>query len=129
MRPVMRICIVALLFMVTLQGAAASEAQTEYQPATLLSIDRKVAVTPLAYVYNVLVSYSETVTYRLEIRAGSETYFAEYAPDVQPDGPLPSEWKEGAPLQVRIAKRKLIVKSGAGREIRTVIVGKKKNSS
>jgi hypothetical protein len=93
----------------------------------LLSIEKHVEVTPLEYVFEVVAASYDTVTYRLRIRAGAEVYDAEYAPDVQPDGPLPSEWRAGADIQFRIKNRQVIFTLASGREIVARLVGRHKS--
>jgi len=96
------------------------------QSGTILSIERHAEVTPLEYVFNVVAAYYETVTYRVRVRADNEVYDADYAPDVQPDGLLPSDWKEGATVQFRIEKRKVIFLLPSGREIEARLTARRK---
>jgi len=131
MRPRLSQFVARFSFLVVLLAAgrlAAEHKPTTFQAGTLISIDKKVVRTPLSYVFDVVASYYETVTYQMEVRVGKQTYTVEYAPPVQPDGPLPSEWVVQAPVQVRAEKRQLIFRLASGREIETRIIGRKKNS-
>jgi hypothetical protein len=110
-----------LFFVAFLLLSSASLADPSYETGTLVGIERKVKVTPLTYVFEVVVSYYETVTYELEIRVGNRTYFTDYTPDVQPNGPLPSEWKVNLPIQFRTDKHRLFVKVSYDGEIETFI--------
>jgi hypothetical protein len=96
-------------------------AQPAYQTGTLLNIEKKVKITPLEYVFDVVAAYYETVTYELKIRVGNDIYFTDYTPDVQPNGPLPSEWKTDQPIEVRPEKNTLLVKLSYDGEITTYI--------
>ncbi len=100
---------------------SASLAEPGYETGTLLGIEKKVKVTPLTYVFEVVVSYYETVTYELQIQVGNQIYFTDYTPDVQPNGPLPSEWKPNQTIQFRIEKHRLLVKVSYDGEIETLI--------
>jgi hypothetical protein len=96
-------------------------AEPAYQSGTLLGIEKKVKTTPLTYVFEVVVSYYETVTYELQIQVGHEVYYTDYTPDVQPNGPLPTEWKPNQTIQFRTDKHRLFVKLSYGGEIETFI--------
>ena len=96
-------------------------AQPAYRTGTLLKIERKVKITPLEYVFDVVAAYYETVTYELQIRVGNDIYFADYTPEVQPNGPLPDEWRIDQPIEVRLEKRRLFVKLSSDGEMTTYI--------
>jgi hypothetical protein len=100
---------------------ATLSAQPPYQTGTLLGIERKVKITPMTYVFDVVATYYETVTYELQIQVGKETYFTDYTPDVQPNWPLPSEWEVNRPIEVRTDKHRLFVKLSYDSEIATYI--------
>jgi hypothetical protein len=114
-----RFAICAAWFIVMLP--ATLSAQPTYQTGTLLGIERKVKITPMTYVFDVVASYYETVTYQLKIQVGKETYFTDYTPDIQPNWPLPSEWKVNRPIAVRTDKHRLFVKLSYDGEIATYI--------
>ena len=114
-----RFVICAVWFMTLLP--ATLFAQPAYQTGTLLGIERKVKITPMTYVFNVVATYYETVTYELQVRVGSEIYFSDYTPDIQPNWPLPSEWEVNRPLAVRTDKHRLFVKLSYDSEIATYI--------
>ena len=78
--------------------------------AAELSIQRKVKITPLAYVFEVVASYYETVSYELQIQVDKHTYFTDYTPDIQPNWPLPGEWEVNHPIAVCTEKHRLFVK-------------------
>jgi len=96
-------------------------AQPAYQTGTLLGIERRVKITPLSYVFDVVATYSETVSYELQIRLGKETYFTDYTPDVQPNWPLPNEWQVNRPIEARTDKHRLFVKLSYDGEVMTYI--------
>ena len=100
---------------------ATLSAQPTYQTGALLGIERKVKITPMTYVFDVVATYHETVTYELQIQLGKETYFTDYTPDVQPNWPLPSEWRVNRPIEVRTDKHRLFVKLSYDGEIVTYI--------
>jgi len=100
---------------------ATLSAQPTYQTGALLGIERKVKITPMTYVFDVVATYHETVTYELQIQLGKETYFTDYTPDVQPNWPLPSEWRVNRPIEVRTDKHRLFVKLSYDAEIVTYI--------
>ena len=104
----------------------ADEPDKGFQTGTITALDKDVVRTPLSYVFDVVASFYETVTYKLKVRVGQEVYDVEYAPDVQPNGVLPSDWVEGGSVQVRIEKRTMIFGLPAGRELQGRIVGRKK---
>jgi len=108
-------------------GGLMADTRPSYQSGTLLSINQQVVRTPLSYTFDVVASFYETVTYRMEVRVGKQTYTVEYAPPVQPDGPLPRDWVVKAPVQVRVEKRDLIFKLDSGRELPTRIIGVRKD--
>jgi hypothetical protein len=114
-----RFAIGAAWFMALLP--ASLSAQPTYQTGTLLSIERKVKITPMTYVFDVVATYYETVTYELQIQVGKETYLTNYTPDIQPNWPVPSEWEANRPIAVRTAKHRLFVKLSYDGEIATYI--------
>ncbi len=103
-------------------------AEPGYETGTLVGIEKKVKVTPLTYVFEVVVSYYETVTYQLQIRAGNQIFFTDYTPDVQPNGPLPSEWKPNRTIQFRTEKHRLFVKVSYDGEMETFIARRERQT-
>ncbi len=112
--------LLALVFIAVLLPPVLS-AEPTYQKGTLIGIERKVKITPLAYVFEVVASYYETVTYELQIQVGKHTYFTDYTPDIQPNWPLPGEWKVNHSIEVRTEKHRLFVKLSYDGEIVTYI--------
>ena len=49
-------------------------AEHPYETAVLLEIQKKIATVSRSYLWDVVVTYSETETYELRIRMGNETY-------------------------------------------------------
>lgn len=94
-------------------------ADPAYQPGTLLAVEKKVELTPASWLWDTVVTYHETVRYELRIQLKDDTCLAEYQPLVQPTGILPTEWRPGGVLQVRLAKHLLFVKLSYGEEIET----------
>jgi hypothetical protein len=100
-----------------LAGGGFAAAGSDYDTGTLLSIDKEAQRTPRTWLWNTVVTATEVVSYKLRVRVGNQIYEAEYVPDVQPDGPLPTEWKPGNPVQARTEDHKLLVKLSYGRVI------------
>jgi hypothetical protein len=100
----------------------AAWAEPAYQEARLVSIERQSVETPLEWVYDRVATYYETVTYRLTIEVGNKLYVTEYASNVQPEGPLPTEWQAGQPLRVRIEKGRMMIKLSYDGEMAVYIV-------
>ena len=96
-------------------------AEPTYRTGTLLHIEKKVRITPMTYVFNVVATYYETVTYELQIQVGQEVYFTAYTPDIQPNWPLPGEWKANQPLDLRTEKNRLFIKLSYDGELLTYI--------
>ena len=119
--------IAALILVLTAATLLAASPPTEnFQAGTLLSIDKQVVKTPMSYVFDVVATYYETVTYKMQVHVGRTVYSVEYAPPVQPDGPLPSEWKENAPVSVCVEGRTMKFRISTGQEIEGRIVGRKR---
>jgi hypothetical protein len=127
MRRFLSALIASLVLVLTSAAPLAASPQTDhFQAGTLLSIDKQVVKTPMSYVFDVVATYYETVTYKMQVHVGRNVYSVEYAPPVQPDGPLPSEWKENAPVSVRVEGRIMKFRVSTGQEIEGRIVGRKK---
>ncbi len=118
LRPSKSAALGSFLFLLCLQTTIG---KADYQAGTLVSIDKKVKIIPIDYIYETVVSYYETVTYELQIRVGGDIYFANYTPEVQPNWPLPSEWGPNQPIQLRLEKHRLFVKLKSDGEITTFI--------
>jgi hypothetical protein len=116
--------VAALMFLTSLALLPAS-AEPAYQTGTLLGIEKKVKITPLTYVYEAVASYYETITHELEIAVGDTIYYTDYTPDLQPDWPLPEEWRPGNPLNVRMDKHRIFIKLSHDGEITTYIAHRK----
>jgi hypothetical protein len=117
---VLKTTALAFALLVSLKSHSAGAA-SEYESGTLVAISKNVKITPIDYVYETVVSYYETVTYELQIRVGNEIYFSIYTPDIQPNWPLPQEWRPNAPVQFRRDKHRLIVKVSYDGEVTTFI--------
>jgi hypothetical protein len=111
----------AVWFFIALLLPSALSAEPTYQSATLLGIERTVKITPMTYVFDVVATYCETVTYELQIQVGKEIYLTNYTPDIQPNWPLPIEWKVNRPIEVHTDKHRLFVKLSYDGEIVTYI--------
>src|SRR5436305_1235874 len=74
-----------------------------------------------------VVAFRTEVKYKLKVRLANDTYLTEYIPDIQPDGPIPSEWKNDKPVEARIADHVLFIKLSYGPEIETHIVKRLKS--
>jgi hypothetical protein len=115
-----------LLFVACFTSATAS---AQYQQGRLIAIEKHTIITPIDYIYDVVVSYYETVTYELEIEQGDEIYYTKYTPEVQPNWPLPSEWKLNQPIQFRRDQHRLLVRLEHNGELVTYISGHSRNRS
>jgi hypothetical protein len=99
-------------------------ADAPYQTATLLNVQQQVQRTPRSWLWNTPVTFDEVVSYELVFRVGNTNYTSEYIPDVQPNGLIPTEWKPGNQLDIRIQKHALFVKLSYDGEIETHITGR-----
>jgi len=90
-----------------------------WQTGTLQAVEKKVESTPRTYLWDVVVTSTDVITYRLQIRTGDQTYVADYTPDIQPSG-LPAGWQLGQALKLRVEKKQMIIKTSYG-EITTYI--------
>jgi hypothetical protein len=98
---------------------AVRAADSPYQTATLLDVQQQVQRTPRSWLWDTPVTFDEVVSYELSFRIGNTSYTSEYIPDVQPNGPIPAEWKPGNQLDIRIQKHALFVKLSYDGEIET----------
>jgi len=112
----------ALVLTLVLFLRAVVPAESAPVSGTILEIQKQSQYAPRTWLWNTVVFYSETVSYRLRIQSGNQIYVAEYVPLVQPTGPYPTEWKPGAPVTLRIEKRSLFVELSYGGEVETTIV-------
>ena len=110
-----------VLFFLVLAGPATVPAQPIYQTGKMMGIEKKGKITPMTYVFEVVASYYEPVTYELQIQVGGDVYFTDYTPDVQPNWALPEEWKPDRDLAIRTDKHRLFVKLSYDGEITTYI--------
>jgi hypothetical protein len=114
-----------MLWPVTLIIASAAffsvvlSAEPVWQTGTLEQVEQKVESTPRTYVWDVVVTSTDVVTYRLHIRIGSRVYVTDYTPEIQPSS-LPAGWQRGRPLQLRLEKGQLLIRTSYG-EITTYI--------
>ena len=90
---------------------------------TLLKVEKRVESTPRTYVWDVVVTSTDVITYRLHVRVGQQVYVTDYTPDVQPSG-LPASWQVGNALRIRVEKPRLFIRTTYG-EITTYIRGRK----
>ena len=58
------------------------------QTGTLQAVEKKVESTPRTYLWDVVVTSTDVITYRLQIRTADQTYVADYTPDIQSSGLL-----------------------------------------
>lgn len=98
-----------------------SYAQPAWHMGTLQSVETKVESTPRTYLWDVVVTSTDVITYRLQIMAGSKTYVTDYTPEIQPSA-LPAGWEVGRVLQVRQEKGRLLINPSFG-ELTTYIQG------
>jgi hypothetical protein len=111
--PVALVIVFAAFFPVLLR------AEPVCQTGILEKIENKIESTPRTYVWDVVVTSTDVVTYRLHLRIGNRTYVTEYTPEIQPSG-LPAGWAIGRPLQLRFEKGRLLIRTSYG-EITTYI--------
>jgi hypothetical protein len=101
---------------------SAGLAEPTYESGTLLEVRKKVELTPASWLWDTVVTYHEMVRYELRIQVGDEIYTTEYVPLIQPTGPLPTEWKTDAPVEVRVTKHELLIKLSYDGEVETHLV-------
>jgi hypothetical protein len=94
-------------------------AEPVWQTGILEQIEKKVESTPRTYVWDVVVTSTDVVTYRLHLRIGNRTYVTDYTPEIQPSS-LPTGWEMGRPLQLRFEKERLLIRTSYG-EITTYV--------
>ena len=113
--------VLLLIFIATfvLSSSTLLAAQPVWQNGTLEAVEKKVESTPRTYVWDVVVSSTDVITYRLHIRINHKMFVADYTPEIQPSS-LPASWERGRPLQLRVQKDLLIIKTSYG-EIATYI--------
>ena len=87
------------------------------------AVEKKVESTPRTYLWDVVVTSTDVITYRLQIRSADQTYVADYTPEIQPSS-LPAGWQLGQPLKLRVEKKQMIIKTSYG-EITTYIRDRK----
>jgi hypothetical protein len=95
----------SFLLVLMLSLASVTLAGQPYQTAKLLEIQKKISTIPRSYIWDTLVTYSETETYELRIRLKDQTCVTRYTPIIQPSS-LPTGWKIGEPIEVRVEKRR-----------------------
>ncbi len=106
-----RRCLFLLVLMLSL--ASIMLAGQPYQTATLLEVQKKISTVPRSYLWNTVVTYSETDTYELRIGLKDQTCVTRYTPMIQPSS-LPVGWKTGQPIEVRVEKRKMFLRASYG---------------
>jgi hypothetical protein len=89
------------------------------QTGTLVSVEKRVESTPRTYVWDVVVTSTDVITYRLYIQVANRTYVSDYTPEIQPSE-LPAGWRLGNRLDICVDKHRLMVKTSYG-EIATYI--------
>jgi hypothetical protein len=94
-----------------------------WQTGTLRAVEKKVESTPRTYLWDVVVTSTDVITYRLQIRTADQTYVADYTPEIQPSG-LPAGYAVGQALKLRVEKKQMMIKTSYG-EITTYIRDRK----
>jgi hypothetical protein len=100
-------------------SSALVSAQPVWQAGTLQAVEEKVESTPRTYLWDVVVTSTDVITYRLHIRIDHRIFVADYTPEIQPSS-LPASWEVGRPVELRVQKDLLIIKTSYG-EITTYI--------
>ena len=103
----------AALFLVVLLHPGLLTAQPTWQAGTLVSVEKKVESTPRTYLWDVVVTSTDVITYRLQVRVGNSTYTSDYTPEIQPSE-LPSGWKPGVRLDVKVEKSRMFIRTTYG---------------
>ena len=116
-----RLRIIPLIFWLTLCVVYSRSLWSEsvWQSGTLEAVEKKVESTPRTYLWDVVVTSTDVVTYRLQIRTRDQTYITDYTPEIQPSD-LPAGWQLGQALKVRVEKKQMVIKTSYG-EITTYI--------
>lgn len=94
-------------------------AKPVWQTGILEQIEKRVESTPRTYVWDVVVTSTDVVTYRLYIRIGNRVCVTDYTPEIQPSS-LPAGWQRGRQLQLRVEKGQLLIRTSYG-EITTYL--------
>ena len=94
-------------------------AKPVWQTGILEQIEKRVESTPRTYVWDVVVTSTDVVTYRLYIRIGNRVCVTDYTPEIQPSS-LPAGWQRGRQLQLRVKKGRLLIRTSYG-EITTYL--------
>lgn len=98
-------------------------AESQYQQATILSVEQKTSTRVLYYVVNTPITQDDPY-YEVSVRLKDIAYEARYTPRHKDDD-LPDEWKAGASVQARVQGRHLFMKTPGGTELKLVITKKK----
>jgi hypothetical protein len=98
-------------------------AQPLWQTGTLEAVEKKLESTPRTYVWDVVVTSTDVITYRLHIKVANRTYVTDYTPDIQPSA-LPTGWEVGRLLQLRPEQGRLLIRTSYG-ELATYIRDRK----
>lgn len=117
MKPVRSI--VVILLVTTLALAA----ENRFQPATVLSIEKKTTMRVLYYVVNTPITRDDPY-YDISVQLRDVVYAGRYTPRHK-DDELPDDWKTGATVQARIQGHHLFLKFDAGPEVEFVMTKKK----
>jgi hypothetical protein len=117
--------IIPLIFWVGLCVVSSRSLWSEpvWQIGTFQAVEKKVESTPRTYLWDVVVTSTDVITYRLQIRTADQTYVADYTPEIQPSD-LPAGWQLGQALKLRVEKKQMIIKTSYG-EITTYITDPK----
>lgn len=106
-----------------LAASAAVSAESQYQQATILSIEQKATTRVVYYVVDTPITKDDPY-YDVAVQLKDMVYTARYTPRHKYDV-LPDEWKTGATVQARVHGRHLFVKAPGGTEVDLVITKKK----
>jgi hypothetical protein len=119
----MRRFFLSVTVMVAVVTLVALAGENLYQPATVLSIEKKATTRVLYYMVNTPIT-SDDPYYEVSLRLKDIAYTARYTPRHKADE-LPDEWKAGASVQARLQGRHLFVKTPAGGEVQLVVTKRK----
>jgi hypothetical protein len=96
-------------------------ADTHYQAARLVDVQKRVQRDPRMWEWDIPVVFTEVETFRMQLEVDGKTYIADYTPNVQP-GYFPAGWRSGSEIDVRTEGRKLFLKLPGNGELAANII-------
>ncbi len=110
-----------LLFFALLSSFVMADEARIYQSGTIVSVERQ--ETENAYVGGATDAplRSDVWAYRVSVQIGGTLYFGHYEAAT---GYVPGMWTRGHPVEVRIDKKQMYLRTPGGEEVKMQIVGR-----